>query len=1340
MKKIVLLFAATIAALGSFAQITANGFSSRSLTAYTNGATNDSIYFYCAGELGSLTATPSGGVGPYDFTWQQYSTGTNSYVPYLVQNDLNVATVNNLPAGGYRVSIADANGNIVGCDRAWISQVLTNPSVNVDPIPGGCGAVNLNGQVTYATATPYYNPPPDPMLINANTQITVCFSGNHTFVSDIYFLMVGPPSCGSPVIQLSPNPAELSNCNGGDNFNNLCFTNVQSFPNFNMCGAPTPLTGTYDSYGAANTPINWAALNGCNAAAGGWVARIDDCIGVDSGALTNATITFIGQDACGQNQTITYTTAPNFNATINDSPGGGNCTQTPFNVPVNSAPIAYQNGYQWSANPSVTIPNATSSLTPTVNPGPTQNTTFTLTITGNGPGAACGGTISDSELREYVVPATPVINPVQPSYCVGAPIFNLTASPSGGTWSGPGIVNPITGAFNSNNAGGPGLKTIVYTISLGGCVITTSVQINLLPSANATITNPGPVCLTAAPFQLTAATAGGTWSGTGIIDAATGLFDPSVAGVGTTTITYTIPNACNGTATAQIVVLPGGVANITNPGVLCTSQGAVILQGTPSGGTWSGTGIVSAVTGAFNPGVSGVGTFLVTYTVNNCVAPATTEITVVEFTEESTITNPGVLCSGQGIVTLVSSPTGGLWSGPGIVNANTGAFDPAVAGVGTVEVTYAANACSTPSSTSITIIESVAIELSPVAPVCVDAVPFDLVSNTPGGTWSGTGITDQTLGIFDPSVAGIGEFTITYTIPNTCDGTETISIEVIPSFELSITNPGSQCVTAPAFNLVASPTGGVWSGNGIVDAATGLFDVSVAGVGTAEVTYEVPNSCSTPVSVTFVITEFIDATIAEVNPICETAEPIQLTSAALGGTWAGNGVDFFGLFDPSVAGPGSTTITYTVNDVCVGQDQVTIQVVAEPEVVFSIPSEICLNQVPVVLQATPIGGSWSGDGVLFVAFDPAVAGVGPHQISYSLTGICTLTEEFTITVNPLPVVQASANQAICAGATTTISATGAATYQWSPSGSNPNSAFNNVAPNTTTTYTVTGTSADGCQGTDQVVVTVNQLPNVVASAASSAICEEESVQLTATGLVQYLWTPTSLLDDANIASPTASPFSSEVFTVSGVDANGCQGSATVSVDVIQLDFELSSLPPNQLNAQNVIEGQLPVIVDFIIDSNADNFIWDFDGDETVDFTTTANQVQHTFYGEGGNAGYVVADLEGCTDTIFFSVVAFTTSFIEIPNVITPNGDGKNDSFRALGNFIDTFQLQIFNRNGNLIETLNDLDEVWDFRDSYDSWSPRGEFNDGTYMYYYVAKGLDGQELKGSGTITVIGNE
>ncbi|MEZ4798297.1 MAG: hypothetical protein R2809_00680 [Flavobacteriales bacterium] len=294
------LFLALIAVVlstSAFAQITGNGFDSRSLTAYTNGADNDSIYFYCAGALGSLTATPEGGVGPYDFVWQVYDPGTNGYAAVSTENDVATSTVTGLNPGGYRVTITDANGNNAGCFRAWVSQVLSNPSVNVNPIPPGCGSFTLNGQVTYGTASPFYNPPAEPMIINANTEITVCFSATHTYVSDLAFYFVGPTSCGSPTILLASSPGI---CNGGNDINNLCFT-TEAAPNFNVCGAPTPLTGTYDSYGAGNTPINWAPLYGCDAAASGWRVQIYDCVGGDVGSLTGANITFNGAGGCTEN-------------------------------------------------------------------------------------------------------------------------------------------------------------------------------------------------------------------------------------------------------------------------------------------------------------------------------------------------------------------------------------------------------------------------------------------------------------------------------------------------------------------------------------------------------------------------------------------------------------------------------------------------------------------------------------------------------------------------------------------------------------------------------------------------------------------------------------------------------------------------------------------------------------------------------------------------------------------------------------------------------------------------------------------------------------------------------
>jgi alpha-beta hydrolase superfamily lysophospholipase len=58
-------------------------------------------------------------------------------------------------------------------------------------------------------------------------------------------------------------------CNSGNNVSSLCFS-TESTANFNVCTAPTPLTGTFGSYGIAQTPIDWSLLNGCDATAPGW--------------------------------------------------------------------------------------------------------------------------------------------------------------------------------------------------------------------------------------------------------------------------------------------------------------------------------------------------------------------------------------------------------------------------------------------------------------------------------------------------------------------------------------------------------------------------------------------------------------------------------------------------------------------------------------------------------------------------------------------------------------------------------------------------------------------------------------------------------------------------------------------------------------------------------------------------------------------------------------------------------------------------------------------------------------------------------------------------------------
>jgi hypothetical protein len=268
----------------------------------------------------------------------------------------------------------------------------------------------------------------------------------------------------------------------GDNFNNLCFTKAAA-PNFNPCTASTPYTGTYDSYGPTpGTVINWNPLIGCNAAQGGWRVQVFDCINLDFGTLTNATITFSNLTSiCGSPTTITYNSG-NINSAINDN----SCSQATASIyqvppPANLTTPITLNGTTtriWSSSPSVTIANISNLNTTASNI--TTPTTFTLTST-----FSVGGTPICTTTAQTTFTPTPLTanftstNPACYNGCNGS----ASATPTSGTspynyvWTPNGntqtISNLCSGTYN------------VTITDANGCAINGSV----------TLLNPGQLIL-----------------------------------------------------------------------------------------------------------------------------------------------------------------------------------------------------------------------------------------------------------------------------------------------------------------------------------------------------------------------------------------------------------------------------------------------------------------------------------------------------------------------------------------------------------------------------------------------------------------------------------------------------------------------------------------------------------------------------------------------------------------------------------------------------------------------------------------------------------------------------
>jgi hypothetical protein len=156
---------------------------------------------------------------------------------------------------------------------------------------------------------------------------------------------------------------------------------------------------------------------------------------------------------------------------------------------------------------------------------------------------------------------------------------------------------------------------------------------------------------------------------------------------------------------------------------------------------------------------------------------------------------------------------------------------------------------------------------------------------------------------------------------------------------------------------------------------------------------------------------------------------------------------------------------------------------------------------------------------------------------------CRDTAFAYLTVYPTPTITA-ASGTICNGQSFTLAPGGAATYTFS-SGSAV------VAPTLTKTYTISGTSANGCNAVLPALatVTVYQLPNVIISSPSNTLCNGQLITFTATGAKFYSWT-------GGATTPTIAltfALGNITINVAAVDSNGCAGDASINLLITNCD-------------------------------------------------------------------------------------------------------------------------------------------------------------------------------------------
>ncbi|WP_179367662.1 Ig-like domain-containing protein [Winogradskyella forsetii] len=369
---------------------------------------------------------------------------------------------------------------------------------------------------------------------------------------------------------------------------------------------------------------------------------------------------------------------------------------------------------------------------------------------------------------------------------------------------------------------------------------------------------------------------------------------------------------------------------------------------------------------------------------------------------------------------------------------------------------------------------------------------------------------------------------------NNCSSTDEVAVFVNQAPELVITE---DLVIVEGESAILSASGSdnyEWSTGETTDSitvnptATETYTVTTLGIG----------NCLSTAEVTVTVIPVVIANAGEDVTICNGE---TVTLSATGGStyaWSTGDVD-----SELIISPTETTIyTVTVEDDYgyTDTDEVTIFVNEAPEITIT-EDIVIVEGESVTLTATGSDNyEWNtGETSDSIIVNPLVT----TTFTVSTIGVngCSSTAEVIVTVIPVVVANAGEDITICSGETVTLNATGGSTYLWNTGVTDAELIVN---PIETTTYVVTVEDDYGYTATDEVIVFVNETPNMTVN-DTVYVMIGNSATLTANGASSYSWST-----GETTAEISVTPEVTTTYTVVGEGDNGCQTTADIIVTVV----------------------------------------------------------------------------------------------------------------------------------------------------------------------------------------------
>jgi len=984
--------------------------------------------------------------GVIDVSASTPNTYTVTYTtPGTCSGNSNVAvTINALPAaptvlnsgsttfcagGSVDLTSSQASGNV------WTTAETTQ-TINVT----GSGSYSVtytdgNGcSVTSAPTIVTVNANPATPTISADGPTSFCSGGSVNLTSSQVSGNVWSTTATTQTINITGTGAysvtytDGNGCSSTSAVTNVTLNADPAAPTISVDGPTTFCAG-----GSVNLTSSQASGNVWS------TAQTTQTINVNSAG--NYSVTYTDGNGCSSTSAITAVTvnanpaAPTISAsgpttfcdggsvTLTSSQGSGNVwstTSTSNNIIVTTGgpySVTYTDGNGCSAISAVT--NVTVNPAPVIAIGtvndPSACATFTgsIQITGSGTGVVswtgtatgnsssvalpytipglpagsynitfddgCTSNMLNQTLTDPTPPAVPVITAGgATTFCDGGSVTLTSSYGSGNTWSTAETTSSI-------NVTGSGTYSVTYTDGFG-CSSSSApivVTVNANP-ATPTISADGPTTFcSGGSVNLSSSQANGNvWSTT----ATTQIINVTAAGP--YSVTYTDGNGCSSTSAVTNITVNATPAAPTisagGPLTFCAGGSVDLTSSQASGNVWS----TAETTQMIN--VTSTGAYTVTYTAGNgCSAiSAVTNVTVnpIPVISIGGVTNPTACATNTGSI-QVSGTGSGVVTWTGTASGNSGVvmlpYTIPTLGAGPYSITVDQNGC-----TSNILTPTLVDPAAPSAPNVVASGPttfcaggsVDLTSSyASGNDWS-TAEISQSI-----TVTSTGSFTVTYTDGSGCSSTSApiaVTVNANPATPVITANGPLTFCDGGSVDLTSSQAGGnVWSTTETTQT------INVVTSGSFDVTYTDGNGCSATSTQTVVTVNAIPA-----NPIITASGPttfceggsVDLTSdQASGNVWSTT--ETTQMITATTAGPYS--VTYTDGNGCSATSSpITVVVNPLPTVTLDPLANVCDHVTAFTLSGgLPAGGAFSGTGVSGGDFDPTVAGIGTHTITYDYT-------------------------------------------------------------------------------------------------------------------------------------------------------------------------------------------------------------------------------------------------------------------------------------------------------------------------------------------------------------------